>query len=59
MTTSNMVVDKNMVTQNGTKERVNEEGRKEEEEVHTVLDDMKEEVRGEEEIGWEEEVKTG
>ena len=48
-----------MVTQNGTKERVDEEGRKEEEKVHNVLDDTKEEVRGEEEIGWEEEVKTG
>ena len=31
MTTSNMTVDKNAVTQNGTKERVDEEGRKEEE----------------------------
>ena len=48
-----------MVTQNGTKERVDEEGRKEEKKVHNVLDDTKEEVRGEEEIGWEEEVKTG
>ena len=46
------------VTPDKTKGRVSREGRKEEEEVCTVFDDIKEEERDEEETGWEEEAKT-
>ena len=54
---SNITVDTNAVTQYGVKERVSGEGRKEEEKVHTMFEDMKEEVSGEEETGGEVEAK--
>ena len=41
------------------KDRVSEEGREEEGEVCTMFEDMKEEVRDEEETGGEEEAKMG
>ena len=57
VTTSDATIDMNAVTPSETKGRVSGEERKQEEEVRTVFDDMKEEVRDEEEIGWEEDTK--
>ena len=54
-----MTIDTNLIMQNGKKRRISGEGSKEEEEVRTVFEDMKEEVRGEEETGGEEEAKMG
>ena len=48
-TTSDMTIGTNTTTRNRTKERVSGKGRKEKEEAHTVFEDMREEVRGEEE----------
>ena len=58
-TTGDVTIGTNAKTQNGMERRVNGEGRKEEEEVRTVFEDTREEVRGEEETGGEEEAKTG
>ena len=58
-TTSDVTIDTNAIMQNGKKRRISGEGRKEAEEIHTVFEDTKEEVRGEEETGGEEEAKTG
>ena len=51
------MADTNMITPNETKETVIGVGRKVEEEVCIMFEDMKEEVRGEEETGGEEEAK--
>ena len=45
VTTSDMMIDTYTAMGNRTKERVSGEGRKEEEMVHTVFDNTKEEVR--------------
>ena len=58
VTTSKVTIDTKVITQNRMKRRISGEGRKEEEEIHTVFEDTKEEVRGEEETGGEEEAKT-
>ena len=57
MTTSDVTISTNTITRNGMERRVNGEGRKEEEEICTVFEDMKEEETGEEETGGEEEAK--
>ena len=57
VTTSDVTIDMDAITQNGTKRRISGEGRKEKERIHTLLGDMKEEER-DEETGWEEEAMT-
>ena len=58
VTTSDVTIDMSVITRNGMERRVNGEGRKEEEEVHTMSEDTKEEETGERETGGEEEAKT-
>ena len=49
-TTSDVTIGMNVITRNGMERRVNGEGRKEEEEIHTVFEDTKEEETGEREV---------
>ena len=58
VTMSDVTIGTYAITRNGMDRRVNGEGRKEEEEIRTVFEDTKEEVRGEEGTGGEEEAKT-
>ena len=58
-TTSKVTIDTKVITRNRTKRRISGDGRKEEKEICTMFEDTKEEVRGEEETGGEEEAKTG
>ena len=57
-TTSDVTIGTNTITRNGMDRRVNGEERKEEEEIRTMFGDTKEEERGEEETGGDEEAKT-